>query len=424
MTIQDTTIEQAHTAKRIDNKIPDGWVVKAIKQIGKVSSGGTPDTTNENYWDGNINWCTPTDISRLNGLKYIGETKVKISEDGLKSSSAILLPKNSLIVCTRATIGKAAISNEIITTNQGFKNVVPDEKLTIVDFLYYTILNSEYQLTRLGNGSTFLEISKTDFENFKIPLPPLPEQKAIANILSTWDKAIQKTQALISQKEQEKKWLMQNLLTGKKRLKGYENTKWKIQSFDNFIRPIIREIPKPNIPYLGMGLRSHGKGTFLKHDEQPEKNSMDKFYIVRPNDLIVNITFAWEQAIAIVRPEDDGALASHRFPTYEFLNEKAHPDYFRYVIIQPKMKYMLELISPGGAGRNKVMSKSDFLKLEIKIPSFEEQIVIANVLQTADKEIELLKTKLKQQKLQKKGLMQVLLTGKVRVDLEKNKYVG
>ena len=142
---------------------------------------------------------------------------------------------------------------------------------------------------------------------------------------------------------------------------------------------------------------------------------MDKFYIVRPNDLIVNITFAWEQAIAIVKPEDNGALASHRFPTYEFILDKACPNYFRYVIIQPKMKFMLDLISPGGAGRNKVMNKSDFLKLELKIPSFEEQTAIAQVLQTADKEIALLKAKLEQQKLQKKGLMQVLLTGKVRV---------
>jgi type I restriction enzyme S subunit len=210
---------------------------------------------------------------------------------------------------------------------------------------------------------------------------------------------------------------MQQLLTGKKRLKGFENTKWKIQPLENFIKPIVREVPKPIIPYLGIGLRSHGKGTFLKHDEQPEKNSMDNFYVVRPNDLIVNITFAWEQAIAIVRPEDDGALASHRFPTYTFIEDKGHPDFFRFYILQPRMKFMLQMISPGGAGRNRVMSKSDFIKLEFLLPDYKEQTAISQVLQAAEKEISLLKTKAEKLRVQKKGLMQQLLTGRVRLKI-------
>lgn len=268
---------------------------------------------------------------------------------------------------------------------------------------------------KLAQGATRYNISKTNLLNEKIPLPPLPEQKAIARVLSTADAAIQTTEKLIAQKELRKKWLMQQLLTGKKRLKGFENTKWKIQPLENFIKPIVREVPKPNAPYLGIGLRSHGKGTFLKYDEQPEKNCMDKFYVVRPNDLIVNITFAWEQAIAIVRPEDDGALASHRFPTYTFIEEKGHPDFFRFFILQPRMKFMLEMISPGGAGRNRVMSKSDFIKLEFLLPEYKEQTAIAQVLQAADKEISLLKAKAEKLRELKKGLMQVLLTGKKRL---------
>lgn len=273
------------------------------------------------------------------------------------------------------------------------------------------------ELRRIATGTSVYGVSKTNLSKVKIPLPPIPEQKAIAQVLSTADAAIQKTERLIAQKELRKKWLMQQLLTGKKRLKGFENTKWKIQPLENFIKSVVREVPKPNVPYLGIGLRSHGKGTFLKHDEQPEKNSMDKFYVVRPNDLIVNITFAWEQAIAIVRPEDDGALASHRFPTYTFIEEKGYPDFFRFYILQPRMKFMLEMISPGGAGRNRVMSKSDFIKLEFHLPDYKEQTAIAQVLQAADKEISLLKAKAAKLREQKKGLMQVLLTGKVRLKI-------
>ena len=409
--------ETKNTKAFYNTEIPSDWEMEELVSLGNISSGGTPDTTNEIFWNGYINWCTPTDITKLNGSKYIGETVVKISDAGLKNSSARLLPKGSVIVCTRATIGKAAISIEEITTNQGFKNIIPNGKKVDVEFLYYSIINSENKLLRLGNGSTFLEVPKSDFEKFKIPLPPLPEQKAIAQVLSTADAAIHTTEKLIAQKELRKKWLMQQLLTGKKRLKGFENTKWKIQPLENFIKPIVREIPKPITPYLGIGLRSHGKGTFLKHDEQPEKNSMDNFYVVRPNDLIVNITFAWEQAIAIVRPEDDGALASHRFPTYTFIEDKGHPDFFRFYILQPRMKFMLQMISPGGAGRNRVMSKSDFIKLEFLLPDYKEQTAIAQVLQVADKEISLLKAKAEKLREQKKGLMQVLLTGKVRLKI-------
>lgn len=274
------------------------------------------------------------------------------------------------------------------------------------------------QLRRIATGTSVYGVSKTNLSKVKIPLPPLPEQRAIAQVLSTADAAIHATEKLIAQKELRKKWLMQQLLSGKKRLKGFENTKWKIQPLENFIKSIVREVPKPSIPYLGIGLRSHGKGTFLKQDEQPEKNSMDKFYVVRPNDLIVNITFAWEQAIAIVRPEDDGALASHRFPTYTFIEAKGHPDFFRFYILQPRMKFMLQMISPGGAGRNRVMSKSDFIKLEFLLPEYKEQTAIAQVLQAADKEISLLKAKAGKLREQKKGLMQVLLTGKVRLKIE------
>lgn len=281
------------------------------------------------------------------------------------------------------------------------------------DYLFYCLEHKNILIWL--NGGTRAKLNKGDLEKLPIQIAPLPEQKAIAQVLSTADAAIHTTEKLIAQKKLRKKWLMQQLLTGKKRLKGFENTKWKIQPLENFINPIVREVAKPDVPYLGIGLRSHGKGTFLKHDEQPEKNSMDKFYVVRPNDLIVNITFAWEQAIAIVRPEDDGALASHRFPTYTFIEGKGHADFFRFYILQPRMKFMLEMISPGGAGRNRVMSKSDFIKLEFLLPECKEQTAIAQVLQAADKEISLLKAKAEKLREQKKGLMQQLLTGKKRL---------
>jgi type I restriction enzyme S subunit len=267
----------------------------------------------------------------------------------------------------------------------------------------------------IATGISVYGIAESNLTNIEIPLPSLTEQKTIAVILSTWDKAIETTQQLIVQKELRKKILMQRLLTGKKRLAGFTE-RWKTKSLGEILIPMSRAVEKPTKSFLALGIRSHGKGTFLKEEFDPKTIEMETLYTVKENDLIVNITFAWEGAIAIAGHQDEGALVSHRFPMFTFNRSEGIVDYFRYVIIQPRFKYMLGLISPGGAGRNRVLSKGDFLKLELKLPDTKEQSAIAKVLRTADKELELLRQKLDALKLQKKGLMQKLLTGQIRVN--------
>ncbi len=148
------------------------------------------------------------------------------------------------------------------------------------------------------------------------------------------------------------------------------------------------------------------KGTFQKPDFDPKSISMEKLFVVSENDLIVNITFAWEGAIAIVKFIDDGGLVSHRFPTYEFISEFLINDYFKYVIQTKRFKYTLDLISPGGAGRNRVMSKKEFVKIFWLFPSVHEQQKIANFLSTLDKKLEAVQKQINQTELFKKGLLQ------------------
>ncbi len=186
----------------------------------------------------------------------------------------------------------------------------------------------------------------------------------------------------------------------------------------DFTVPKPRITGKPDKPFTALGIRSHGKGTFLKENFDPQKIEMTELYEVRENDLILNITFAWEGAIAIAGAKDTGALVSHRFPTYEFDTDQAIPEYFRHVIVQKWLVEKLGFISPGGAGRNRVLNKKDFGKLEVLMPSIEEQRRIAAVLETCDQEIELLRKQLAALKRQKRGLMQKLLTGQIRVKVE------
>lgn len=386
--------------------IPSDWEVKELGKIAIVNMGQSPDSENYNEIEEGLPLIQGNaDIRNRKSFKrYFTTQLTKVCDEG------------DLILSVRAPVGSIGEASFKSCIGRGVCALKPNK--VDKEYLYQLLLNSEDKWKKIEQGSTFTAVSSDDVRKFKLLVPKNEaEQKAIAQVLNTADAAIHTTEKLIAQKELRKKWLMQQLLTGKKRLKGFENTKWKIQPLENFIKPIVREVQKPSTPYLGIGLRSHGKGTFLKHDEQPEKNSMDNFYVVRPNDLIVNITFAWEQAIAIVRPEDDGALASHRFPTYTFIDDKGHPDFFRFYILQPRMKFMLQMISPGGAGRNRVMSKSDFIKLEFLLPDYKEQTAIAQVMQAADKEISQLKAKAEKLREQKKGLMQVLLTGKRRLKI-------
>jgi type I restriction enzyme S subunit len=198
-------------------------------------------------------------------------------------------------------------------------------------------------------------------------------------------------------------------LTPKLRFPEFLNSgPWTEKPLYEAVSPVVREKQKPDVLYKGLGVRSHGKGTFTKENADPEKNAMECLYEVKPHDLVANITFAWEGAVAIVKPEDDGALVSHRFPTYVFNREVAIPEFFQYVISNKKFTYDLGVISPGGAGRNRVLNKNDFLKLRPPIPDVAEQKKIAECLSTLDELIGAESQKLDALKAHKKGLMQQL----------------
>ena len=400
-------------------KIPVDWDMKKLGTLGKFSKG--KGILKEQVFENGLPCIRYGEIYTTYDF-IIKEFKSFISEDVAKESNEIR--EGDILFAgsgeTLEEIGKAVayVGSEKAYAGGDVIILSTNENLNTECLAY--ALESDFvrrQKRRLGQGHSIVHIYPSDLATIKLPLPPLPEQKAIAHFLGLMDSAINTNNKLIAKKELQKKWLMQNLLNGKKRFKGFEREKWKIKLLENILIPVSRPVDKPTSSFLALGIRSHGKGTFLKYDFEPSKIEMDTLFMVKENDLIVNITFAWEGAIAIVKKEDEGALVSHRFPTFSFNSENGIIEYFRHYILQPRFKYLLDLISPGGAGRNRVLSKKDFLKLEVKIPSPQEQTAIAQVLQAADKEIQLLKAKAEKLREQKKGLMQVLLTGRKRLSI-------
>jgi type I restriction enzyme S subunit len=145
---------------------------------------------------------------------------------------------------------------------------------------------------------------------------------------------------------------------------------------------------------------------------------MDTLYIAREGDLIVNITFAWEGAIALVPLEHDGRLVSHRFPTYVPVAQSVDARYLRHALRMPRFTYLLGLVSPGGAGRNRVLNKNDFLDLEVPSPELRKQEIVALALDAAENAIAKASEYRDALTLQKRGLMQKLLTGEWRVKVD------
>lgn len=162
----------------------DDWV--EIKNIGEVVSGSTPKTTNESYWGGENKWITPAELS--SNTYVITKTDRYLTDEGVKSCSLRKLPKDTVLLTSRAPIGKVAIAGTEMYCNQGFKNIICNEKIR-PKYLFYLLKNNVRYLEYLGRGATFKEISKSIVENVKIPLFPLQDQDRFIEFAEQIDKS-------------------------------------------------------------------------------------------------------------------------------------------------------------------------------------------------------------------------------------------
>ncbi|MGH6730782.1 restriction endonuclease subunit S [Bacteroides hominis] len=172
------------------------WETKSINDLADVIGGGTPDTTVKSYWDGGIQWFTPSEIGKN---KFVDASLRTITEDGLNNSSAKLLPPNTILLSSRATIGECSLSLRECATNQGFQSLV--SKNCNVDFLYYLIQTKKKDLIRKSCGSTFLEISANEVRKIQVSVPSDVEQQKIAELLSLIDKRIATQNKIIEKYE-------------------------------------------------------------------------------------------------------------------------------------------------------------------------------------------------------------------------------
>jgi type I restriction enzyme, S subunit len=198
--------------------VPEGWEVKTIAEAFTIVGGGTPSTVNDDYWNGDVNWFSPTDITASKGI-FLSESSHKITKKGLKESSATMFPPYSIMMTSRATIGAIGINTSAACTNQGFITCIPNEKIPYT-FLYYWIKSNKEIFEMLATGSTFLEITKGTFKKVNILIPKDEVINKYHQIVQSIFQQIENLQAQNTQLRHLRDRLLPRLVSGKLAIKA------------------------------------------------------------------------------------------------------------------------------------------------------------------------------------------------------------
>jgi type I restriction enzyme S subunit len=397
----------------LDIDIPMGWSYDILANVCiKFLNGGTPSTKIEKYWTGNIPWITGADFSN----QKITNIRRFITENAIAESSTNLIEKGNLLIVTRTGVGKITIAPFDIAISQDITGVYVNKQIITVEFLFHYLNYYSFKLSKLNQGTSISGITRDTLEQINIPLPSLFEQKRIAQIISTWDKVIETTEKLIAEKENLKKGLMQQLLSGKKRFKGNKDRiiKVKLKNIvSDFIVP-MRDKPKilsGEIPWCRI---EDFDGKYLydsKSNQGVSKATIKSMNLkVYPINTVLVSCSANVGICSIVKKE----LITNQTFIGLVPNSNISEELLYYI-----MTFKAHELNKLSSGTTiSYLSREEFENFIIDIPSsINEQKKIANILSLIDTELKFLNNKLQKSKEQKKGLMQVLLTGKVRVKI-------
>ena len=394
------------------------WEKKKLGDIGNIISGGTPSSSNKEYWNGHINWFTPSEVGKT---KFVSESIRKITEKGLKNSSAKLLPKGTILLSSRATIGEKSILLNSATTNQGFQSIITNNE-AINEFIYYYIDTLKSELIKQSSGSTFLEISNTILKKLKIYIPNLQEQEKIANFLSTVDKKIENLANTITSLENQKKGLLQQIFSQKLRFKdknGNNYPNWEKKKLGQYINYKKGYAFKSEL-YTNKGIRiirvSDLSATSIKNDSpiyisrSLYTNYLDwKLYT---NDIIITTVGSkppiYDSMVGKV------ILFPDNLPYKCFLNQNAviiractqvNQKFLYYTLSLNKYINHIKNILRGNANQANI-TLVDLFEYKIPLPCLEEQTKIADFLSAFDRKLDNQKAQLEHWQQIKKGLLQ------------------
>lgn len=299
------------------------WKKYKLEEVAEIIGGGTPSTTNPDFWGEEIPWITPRDLASTDE-RFISRGERCITKKGLQNSSARLLPAGTVLLTTRAPIGYLRIALNPICTNQGFKSIIPKADMADNQFLFYLLKNNVEYLKSVGVGTTFAEISGSALRQIEFPFPPLPTQRGIADILSALDDKIElnrQTNDTLEAIAQAifKEWFVNFNFPGAtgemiESELGMIPKGWKILPMDkiaDFLNGLaLQKYPAENdYDYLPVIKIREMKNGITDSSDKASKNLPAK-YIVHDGDLL----FSWSGSLEIIFwVGGDGALNQHLF---------------------------------------------------------------------------------------------------------------
>jgi type I restriction enzyme S subunit len=398
--------------------VPEGWKQTTLNALGRWKGGGTPRKDNSSFWENGIfPWVSPKDMK----CGYISNSKDKITFEAIKNSATNVIASHSLLFVTRSGIlrkvAPIAINTCEVTINQDIKALIVNEERADVKYIAHTLwcFNTKLLFLCSKEGTTVESIDLSALKSFPILLPPLPEQKKIARILSTWDKAIETVDKLIENSKQQKKALMQQLLTGKKRLPGFSG-EWKSGYLGNHLSKIVGGgTPSKTRP-------SYWKGTIpwitVKDFTSLEiKSSVDSITnaglensaakLIPAGTVVLCVRMAVGKVAMTYQDMAINQDLKALFPQLSLLDD------FLFYFMQLHCEHLERL---GTGSTVKGISISDVKNIKFPfLPCTEEQRAIISCLKKYDKNIITLEHRIMFLRKEKQALMQQLLTGKRRV---------
>lgn len=397
------------------NNMPVGWSFKRVQDMGRVITGSTPPMSDTENYGGDFCWATAQDFKS----KYIKNTVVKLSNKG--KGVARVLPASSVLVTCIASIGLNAIAQTEMATNQQINAIVPNSNFDS-EFLYYLFCYNTDKLKQYAGGGGILILSKREFEKIRFMVPAFEEQKKIAEILGTWDRAIEELTDLIAEKKELKRGLMQRLLTGTQRLPGF-SASWKqvklAKLFDvkkgaGLSKDVLDKEGKESCILYGELYTTYPeivRSVISRTDISEGVRSEYGDILIPGSTTTTGIDLA--NATALL---EKGVLLGGDINILRKKQELSS-EFFAYLLTHA---YRFELAKLA-QGITIVHLYGESLKnVDVVVPTdTAEQKAIADVLSKADAEIDLLNQRLDVLKEQKRGLMQKLLTGEIRVKVDK-----
>ena len=401
--------------------IPEDWDVRKIGDFTDATAGGTPSTSHPEYWNGEILWMSSGELNNRRIHNVIG----RITELGYNNSSTHMIPENCVLIGLAGqgkTRGTVAVNYVELCTNQSIAAIFPSKEHHS-EYLYQNLWSRYEELRELSSGDGGRGgLNLTIIKNFPCAFPKLREQNRIAEALSDADSMISSLEKLITKKKAVKQGAMQELLTGKKRLPEFtgEWEKYTVGKMGELYSGLTGKSKKDfdcgdahYITFLNVLSNVKIDTSVLASVDVKENESQNA---VKKGDLFFNTSSETPEEVGMcaVLDEDLDNTYLNSFCFGFRLNDDTHnPLFLSYYLNSAIGRKIMSVLAQGATRYN--LSKNNFAETVIKLPVKEEQTAIASILSDMDNEIEALEQKLTKARQIKQGMMQQLLTGKIRL---------